>query len=228
MYESWLLSQSRSHVFPQRRNSGSSMRRRCFWTSQRSRPTPSRPSNRVWEGSTHSSNTTKSVSIQSRRYPADASILAKQRCRGQARGSHPMVGQVEGQCGDCWRRRESPGGRETRAVDSVCIMSLLSCEELKLIVCRSLEDIEKRSEALLGKGKAARLLDKTQDSSTVVKLIEELRQAILMYQVCTIGSLISGRVNAFEIAIAAAIDRQPGRAVDCRFSPIVFAPGTDE
>ena len=48
---------------------------------------------------------------------------------------------------------------------------------------RSLEDIEKHSQALLGKGKAARILDKTQDSGKVVKLIEQLRQAILVYQV---------------------------------------------
>jgi len=46
-----------------------------------------------------------------------------------------------------------------------------------------LEDIEKRSQTLLGKGKTAKFLDKTQDSSTVVKLIEELRQVILIYQV---------------------------------------------
>ena len=48
---------------------------------------------------------------------------------------------------------------------------------------RSLEDIEKHSQALLAKGKAARILDKTQDSGKVVKLIEQLRQAILVYQV---------------------------------------------
>ena len=54
----------------------------------------------------------------------------------------------------------------------------------KLIVpTRSLEVIEKRSLALLGKGKAARILDKKQDSGMVVKLVEELRQAILIYQV---------------------------------------------
>ena len=98
---------------------------------------------------------------------------------------------------------------------------------LELIVRRSLEDIEKRSEALLGKGKTARFFDKTQDSSTIVKLIEELRQAILIYQVGTIGSLISDRVNTFGIAIAAAINRQPSRTVDCRSPPIVFTVGTD-
>ena len=37
--------------------------------------------------------------------------------------------------------------------------------------------------ALLGKGKAVKILDKKQDSGTVVKLVEELRQAILIYQV---------------------------------------------
>ena len=49
---------------------------------------------------------------------------------------------------------------------------------------RSLEDIGGRSMALLGKGKGARILDKKQDSGMVVKLVEELRQAILIYQVC--------------------------------------------
>jgi hypothetical protein len=48
---------------------------------------------------------------------------------------------------------------------------------------RSLEDIEKRSRVLLEKGNAARILDKKQDSGMVLKFIEELRQAILIYQV---------------------------------------------
>ncbi|KAF9782707.1 hypothetical protein BJ322DRAFT_1219896 [Thelephora terrestris] len=47
----------------------------------------------------------------------------------------------------------------------------------------SLEDIEKRSLALSGKGKVARVLDKSQDSGEVVRLVEKLRQAILVYQV---------------------------------------------
>lgn len=53
----------------------------------------------------------------------------------------------------------------------------------KLTVCRSLEDIERRSQTLLAKGKAARILDKTQDSGKIIKLVEDLRQAILIYQV---------------------------------------------
>ena len=52
-----------------------------------------------------------------------------------------------------------------------------------MVRTRSLEGIEKRSLALSGKGKAARILDMRRDSRVVVKLVEELRQAILIYQV---------------------------------------------
>ena len=46
-----------------------------------------------------------------------------------------------------------------------------------------LEDIEKRSQELLEKGKAARLVDKGRDSGEVGKLVERLRDAITRYQV---------------------------------------------
>jgi hypothetical protein len=52
---------------------------------------------------------------------------------------------------------------------------------------RSLEEIGTRSLALSGKKKLARVLDKTQDSQEVVKLVEKLRQAILVYQVSAGG-----------------------------------------
>ena len=52
---------------------------------------------------------------------------------------------------------------------------------------RSLEEIEKRSRVLSEKGKVAKILDKKRDSGTIVKLVEELRQAILIYQVGTVG-----------------------------------------
>jgi hypothetical protein len=55
----------------------------------------------------------------------------------------------------------------------------------KLIVYRSFNDIERRSQALLGKGKMAHILDKAQDSQAVVRLVEQLRRAILIYQVGT-------------------------------------------
>jgi len=48
---------------------------------------------------------------------------------------------------------------------------------------RSLDEIGKRSLALSEKGKVARVLDKTQDAQEVVRLVEKLRQAILIYQV---------------------------------------------
>jgi len=46
-----------------------------------------------------------------------------------------------------------------------------------------LEEIEKRSQALLEKGKVARFVDKGRDSGEVVKLVERLREAITRYQV---------------------------------------------
>lgn len=48
---------------------------------------------------------------------------------------------------------------------------------------REMEEIGARSLALSTKGKTARLLDKTRDSGEVTKLVERLRQAILVYQV---------------------------------------------
>ena len=47
----------------------------------------------------------------------------------------------------------------------------------------ALEDIEKRSQALLEKGKVARFVDKGRDSGEVVKLVERLRDAVTRYQV---------------------------------------------
>ena len=46
---------------------------------------------------------------------------------------------------------------------------------------RALGRIEKRSQALLEKGKIARVLGKAQDSEEAIKLVEELRRAILLY-----------------------------------------------
>jgi len=46
-----------------------------------------------------------------------------------------------------------------------------------------LEEIEKKSQALLEKGKIAGFVDKGKDSGEVVKLVELLRDAITHYQV---------------------------------------------
>ena len=47
----------------------------------------------------------------------------------------------------------------------------------------ALEEIEKRSQALLAKGAVALFIDKGQDSGEVVRLIERIREAITNYQV---------------------------------------------
>ena len=61
-----------------------------------------------------------------------------------------------------------------------------------IIYPRSLEDIEKRSQVLSDKGKMAKMLDKKRNSGAIVKLVEQLRQAILVYQVGTVESCRSG------------------------------------
>ena len=68
--------------------------------------------------------------------------------------------------------------------------------ELSRYVCRSLntttlangllstlEEVEKRSRALLEKGTVARFVDKGEDSKVVARLVERLREAITHYQV---------------------------------------------
>ena len=74
-----------------------------------------------------------------------------------------------------------------------------------MVSTRSLEDIEKRSLVLLGKGKAAKILDKKQDSGKVVKLVEELRQAILIYQVGIAENQRPGWADAFAIVVATTV-----------------------
>ena len=64
-----------------------------------------------------------------------------------------------------------------------------------LTLHRSLEDIGTRSLVLSEKGKVARVLDKTQDSQEVIRLVEKLRQAILIYQ-----------VSAERLGIVAVVD----------------------
>jgi len=68
----------------------------------------------------------------------------------------------------------------TSEVRSVTLLSFHG----KLIPCRSLNDIKKRSQALSEKGKMARVLDKAQDVQAVVQLIDQLQKSILIYQVC--------------------------------------------
>ena len=51
------------------------------------------------------------------------------------------------------------------------------------LVFSALEDIGKQSAALLEKKKTSRFLEKSKDSQKVVTLVEQLRTAIVYYQV---------------------------------------------
>ena len=104
-----------------------------------------------------------------------------------------------------------------------CVASSLYCQ-FELTVCRSLEDIEKRSQALLVKGKAAWILDKTQDSGTIIKLVKDLWQAILIYQVGTIRKYWDlVELRCFGVAVTTVIDRKPSFAVDCKLPSVAFS-----
>jgi hypothetical protein len=71
--------------------------------------------------------------------------------------------------------------RRSQLAKFVLCLAPLTCSIITLY--RSLEEIGMRSLALSRKKKLARVLDKTRDSQEVVKLVEKLRQAILVYQV---------------------------------------------
>jgi len=64
--------------------------------------------------------------------------------------------------------------------------------------CSALEDIEKKSQALLEKGVAARFIDKGEDSKEVARLIERLREAISYYQVSWYWIALLSIVDAKE------------------------------
>jgi hypothetical protein len=54
-----------------------------------------------------------------------------------------------------------------------------------LIVCRSLDALEEKSQALLEKGGVPNISDEDRDSQALIRLVEELQQATLIYQVGT-------------------------------------------
>ena len=86
---------------------------------------------------------------------------------------------------------------------------------------RSLEDIGIRSLALSEKGKVARILDKTQDKEEVVKLIEQIRRAILIYQV-TIKLYQSRKSLIFGTDVTATVIVHPGCPIDREFLRLEF------
>ena len=84
---------------------------------------------------------------------------------------------------------------------------------------RSLEDIGTRSLALSEKGKVARILDKAQDTGEVVKLIEQLRRAILIYQV-TIKYVQNWKLLTCWSDVTTTVIIHPGRPIDREFLPL--------
>ena len=92
---------------------------------------------------------------------------------------------------------------------------------------RSLEDIAQQSQTLLVKGKMARVLDKAQDAQEVGRLVEQLRQTILIYQVRRDLSC-QDRINVFGIGVTTTINKQPSRTAGCKLFPINFVIGADD
>ena len=72
--------------------------------------------------------------------------------------------------------------RRSQLAKLVSCLEFLAHPKLNLYD-RSLDEIGKRSLVLSEKGKVARVLDKSKDGQEVVRLVEKLRQAILVYQV---------------------------------------------
>ena len=120
---------------------------------------------------------------KSRHDLADVYLTGIKRCRRQARRPYHMASQVQGKWDVSQRRPQSRRDRETRTVRAT---SLVHCGLKPTDYVRSLKDIGERSSALSGKGKLDRMLDKKKDLEQIVKLVEELRQAILIYQVGTV------------------------------------------
>lgn len=113
---------------------------------------------------------------------------------------------------------DDPDEVERRSQLATFVSCLGFLVHLRLTICnRSLEDIGTRSLALSEKGKLARILDKMQDSGEVIKLIEQLRRAILTYQV-GVKCCQTRKPLTRATGITATVVIQPGCPID-RESP---------
>jgi hypothetical protein len=116
-------------------------------------------------------------------------IAAIRRSQGEDRRPQTPVGQVQEKHYHDNHRRGPWGDGTTERIDQV--RSSIARLATPVNGLRSaLEEIERRSQALLEKAKGARLIDKAvlfvdkgKDSGEVVKLVERLRDAIAHYQV---------------------------------------------
>lgn len=61
--------------------------------------------------------------------------------------------------------------------------------------CSTFETIEELSQKMLAKGDITRFVDKEEDSKTVARLVERLRQAIVCYQASGDHAAVSGIID---------------------------------
>ena len=104
------------------------------------------------------------------------------RCQGEDRGSYSFFGEAQTKH---WRNnnRQRPSG-EAATLRIVQVRSPITTSPILVNgLLSTLEEIERRSRALLEKGIAARFVDKGEDSKEVARLIDRLREAITHYQV---------------------------------------------
>ena len=75
----------------------------------------------------------------------------------------------------------------------------------------------------------AKFLDKKRDSGAIVRLVEQLRQAILIYQVGAAESCRLSQADLFRIVVATTVYRQSGHTIGCKppSNAFIFV-GTDE
>ena len=71
---------------------------------------------------------------------------------------------------------------------------------------------------LLNKGKAARILDKRKDSGAIIKLVEELRQAVLLYQVSTVMNL----TDQASLILLGQLSQQ--QSIDSQITQLTVSP----
>ena len=120
--------------------------------------------------------------VSGRRAQLTRTLAAIRRCQGEDRRPQTPVGQVQTKRYHDNYRRRPWGDGTTQRIDQVCL-SNARLATLANGLHSVLEEIEKRSQELLEKGKATRFVDKGRDSGEVVKLVERLRDSIAQYQV---------------------------------------------
>jgi len=161
------------------------MLQRCSWTSQRNHLIGFLLSKRVWEVSTHLLNTTTYV-ITNRSETLLTYLLQQSRdVKDKLEQFIPWLTKLLESLA-----KVDPNGDQQEVERRSQMARLVSSRPSRYerpILCRSLEDITQRSQALLAKGKCIRFLDKAQDVQEVGRLIEQLQRTILIYQVGTKG-----------------------------------------